>query len=143
MADFENEESDKINETISDENYFTMKSGDDIIITIGDGSIILKGAANLSEINIPPNEIVTGGEGTDVICCYRDGYSGITGGAGEDLIYSCGDGDDVIYNCENFSIDEGNAYIRKNNWRQNDNLNPKRQFPLQRRKQFHGRRRRR
>ncbi len=125
------------NETSSDENYSTMKSGEDIILIIGDEKIILQGAANLSEINISPYEKIICGEGTDVICNnYRGGGSSI-------IFEDGGDGDDLIYNHENFSTEEDNAYIWKNNWRQNDNRSPKRQFPLQKRKQFHGRRRRR
>ena len=41
---------------ISDANYSTAKSGNDIIVTVGEGQITLKGAAKLSTVNIIAND---------------------------------------------------------------------------------------
>ncbi|MBR4151665.1 MAG: hypothetical protein IKT98_01755 [Selenomonadaceae bacterium] len=42
--------------SISGGSYSTTKSGNDIIVTVGDGSVTLKDAANLSKINIDEND---------------------------------------------------------------------------------------
>ena len=144
--------------------YATQKSGNDIIVTIeGLGSIVLAGAASsavikfLDDFPVP----VTAGPGDDYICNFRSNEK-IVCGSGSDVIggFSChyggysfivigGDGNDVIYNycqLEDYSINEDNgeaAYIRENARRQNDNRSLKQQSSFQKRKQFHGRRRRR
>lgn len=41
---------------ISDANYSTAKSGNDIIVTVSEGQITLKGAAKLSTVNIIAND---------------------------------------------------------------------------------------
>ena len=93
--------------------YTTQQSGDDIIVTVGDGSILLSGAATLSSINIVgtynnPLE-VTGTEGDDSI---NNTLSGAT-------INALGGKDTIDNGGENVLIDGGDGNDSISNWRDN------------------------
>ena len=101
--------------------WSTTKSGNDIIVTVGNGNMTLYGAATLSALNITSstanihpinilqntrsNTIVTGTNYNDSI---YNGYNSVTinAGAGNDSVYnygsnvsiSMGDGKDYVYN---------------------------------------------
>ena len=116
-------------------NWTSVKSGSDIIVTVGDGSIKLKNAASLSAVNLAfstskihpvniieenqsSNALVTGTEENDSITNSGD-YVSIVSGDGKDTIRSSGDyvtiesgdGNDSIssYEGDYNSIDAGDG----------------------------------
>ena len=116
-------------------NWTSVKSGSDIIVTVGDGSIKLKNAATLSTVNLAfstskihpvniieenqsSNALVTGTEENDSITNSGD-YVSIVSGDGKDTIKSSGDyvtiesgdGNDSIssYEGDYNSIDAGDG----------------------------------
>ena len=95
---------------ISGGSYSTIKSGDDLIVTVGTSSIILKGAASLSAVNIDGEEVVntfltTLTEGDDEYSNKLDGAIILALGGkdsinsrGRNVLINGGAGKDIIYN---------------------------------------------
>ncbi len=111
---------------IAADTYSTQISGSDVIVTVGDGKITLKGAASLSALkigtaeeifnlrgtdgndsieNVFDNMTIDGGAGNDSITNYGGNNVTIDGGAGNDSITNSGsyasidggEGNDTIY----------------------------------------------
>ena len=115
---------------ISGVDYSTQVSGDDIVVTVGDGSITLKGAATLSTVNIEGEEIsmiITGTSGDDNIENTLEGAT-INALDGDDTInnnsnnvsINAGNGDDSI---NNDYMEDENGYIHSSNGGNNVTIN--------------------
>ena len=93
--------------------YSSSTSGNDLILTVGDGKISLVGAATLSTVNIigtlaADSNVITGTEGSDTIQVFSE-YTFVQALGGRDSIYDyysapnystidAGDGNDTIKN---------------------------------------------
>ena len=126
-----------------EDDYSITISGEDAIVTIGEGKVVLKGAASMYE-PLRPVEVVTCGEGNDVINCRRfETDSELYETFGMNI--ETGDGEDVIVNYEQLkeflATGGGDKYNQKKTWRQSDNYTRQQKFPLQKEKNFNVRRR--
>ena len=96
--------------------YSTQRSGDDIIVTVGDGSITLQGAATLSAFNINDTQInprlITLTEGDDT-------YNNTAG----ETILALGGNDSIDNWNANVSIDGGAGDDTIGNWSDNNFVN--------------------
>ncbi|MBR4904975.1 MAG: hypothetical protein IKZ53_09925 [Selenomonadaceae bacterium] len=99
--------------SISGDSYSTQMSGEDIIVTVGEGKITLGGAASLSKLNIVGDNS-SGGEPQDFeIVSGTDGNDNLNGSGSDTAVDGKAGDDNITFVGDHNSISggEGNDYI--------------------------------
>ncbi len=112
----------------SNRGYTSVRSGNDVIITVGNGSLLLKNPAGIKITTAPKN---MNGTNNDDEILNTSSYKTILADAGADILYNIGGrgskldggtGNDFIYNTvsiENFYIESKNTLTNLNDIRKN------------------------